>query len=115
MPRSLYSRWDGTQDEFSLDADEALEELSKYLMEGLDLEQSLDWMRYHGFDLAGMEFRVMGIEELLRELRQRARDEMAGVNLDEAFDEPRRQLDEILDRAARGILRGRHMHLAVVE
>jgi hypothetical protein len=66
MRRVRYSRWDGQQHSWSLDAETALDELNRYLMEGLDLEQSLDWMRQQGFDLAGMYFRVMGLEELLR-------------------------------------------------
>ena len=40
--RIRYSTWDGTQLGFTRDAEEALDELSRYLMEGLDLEQSLD-------------------------------------------------------------------------
>ena len=62
---SLYRRWDGTQALQSIDADRALDELSRYLMEGFDLQQALDWMREAGFELAGMQFRVMGLEELL--------------------------------------------------
>ena len=58
MRRFVYSRWDGTAIPFSLDADEALDELSQYLMEGGDAASALDWMRYQGFELAGMEFRL---------------------------------------------------------
>ncbi len=98
MKRIVYSHWDGTQQRYSLDAEQALDELSRFLMEGLDLEESLDWMRYQGFDLAGMDFRVMGLEELLSELRQQARDLMADFNMDETFDEHRARLEDILDR-----------------
>ncbi|MEE2702438.1 MAG: hypothetical protein VX614_00295 [Myxococcota bacterium] len=93
-----YSSWDGTQHQFTLDAEDALDELSQYLMEGMDLEQSLDWMRAQGFELAGMEFRVMGLEELLAQLRQQARDAMSNQNFDRAFEEPEQRLEEILDR-----------------
>ena len=55
-----YSQWDGSQEAWSLDAESALDELSRFLMEGLDVEQSLDWMREQGFDLAGMDFRGSG-------------------------------------------------------
>jgi uncharacterized protein with von Willebrand factor type A (vWA) domain len=96
--RILYSRWDGSQAYFSLEAEQALDELSRFLMEGLDAQQSLEWMREYGFELAGMDFRVMGLEELLRELRKQARERMSQYNLDRAFDEPRRDLEEILDR-----------------
>ena len=93
-----YSHWDGTQKAYSLDAETALDELNRYLMEGLDVEQSLDWMRQYGFDLAGMDFRVMGLEELLQELREQAREMMSPHNMDHAFDERRSRLDDILDR-----------------
>ena len=99
--RYRYSQWDGTQTAYSLDAETALDELNRFLMEGLDLEQSLDWMRQQGFDLAGMDFRVMGIEELLQELRQRARDLMSQFNMDHTLDERWSQLEDILDREQR--------------
>ena len=98
MKRIVYSHWDGHQQRWSIEADEALDELSRFLMEGLDLQESLDWMRYQGFDLAGMDFRVMGVEELLRELRQQARDLMSDFNMNETFDERWSQFEDILQR-----------------
>ena len=98
MLRLLYSRWDGTQERYSLEAEAALDELSRYLMEGLDVGQSLDWMRIQGFELAGTEFRVMGLEELIQELRQKARELLSRYNMEETFDEHGARLDEILDR-----------------
>lgn len=107
MATFRYSRWDGTQPLFSIEAEAALDELSRYLMEGLDLQQSLDWMRYQGFDLAGMDFRVMGIEELLQELREQARELMSRFNMDHTFDERWSELNDILDREE-SALRDRH-------
>ncbi len=107
MIRYLYSRWDGSQDYFSLEAEQALDELSRFLMEGLDTQQSLEWMREYGFELAGMDFRVMGLEELLRELRQQARELMSRYNLERAFDEQRGALEQILDREE-GSVREQH-------
>jgi uncharacterized protein with von Willebrand factor type A (vWA) domain len=65
-----YSRWDGSQGEFGLDAREALDALSELMMEGLDVREALEWMRRHGFELAGLDMRVMGVDELLSELRE---------------------------------------------
>ncbi len=98
MIRLRYSDWDGTQLPFSFDAEDALDELSRFMMEGLDAREALDWMRYEGFDLAGREFRVMGMEEMLQRLRQQAREMMAGVNMDHSFDEKWSQLQDILER-----------------
>jgi uncharacterized protein with von Willebrand factor type A (vWA) domain len=96
-----YSRWDGRQEEFSLDARRALDAMSDLLMEGLDVEEALEWMRRYGFQLAGMNMRVMGVEELIQELRDRARSLFQRYNLDSATDELRERLDEILDREER--------------
>jgi uncharacterized protein with von Willebrand factor type A (vWA) domain len=96
-----YSRWDGTQAEFTLDPKRALDALSELLMEGLSVEEALAWMRRSGFPLAGMNFRVMGVEELIEELRQQARELMQRYRMDHATDELRQKLGEILDREER--------------
>ena len=96
-----YSRWDGTQRAFSLAAEAALDELSRHLMEGMSVDEALSWMRYQGFGLAGMDFRVMGVEELLQELRQQARERMAGHNMERTFDERWERLRDILEREER--------------
>ncbi|MFP6623301.1 MAG: hypothetical protein VCC20_07480, partial [Myxococcota bacterium] len=56
-----YSRWDGSLDEFSMDVQSALEQLSDLMMEGLNTREALEWMREHGFPMAGMNMRVMGL------------------------------------------------------
>jgi len=99
--RVRYSRWDGTQRAFSLAAEQALDELARHLMEGMSVDEALSWMRYQGFELAGMDFRVMGVEELLQELRRRARERMSGNNMDHTFDERWQQLCDILEREER--------------
>ena len=93
----LYSRWDGTQKAYSLEAELALDELSRHLMQGLDLEQSLDWMRDQGFELAGTEFRVMGVSELLDRLRQEAEALLSRYNMDRSFDERWQRLEDALN------------------
>jgi uncharacterized protein with von Willebrand factor type A (vWA) domain len=101
MARVRYSRWDGTQRAFSLAAEQALDELARHLMEGMGVEEALSWMRYQGFELAGMDFRVMGVEELLQQLRQQARERMSGHNMDRTFDERWEKLRDILEREER--------------
>jgi len=102
-----YSRWDGTQRPFSLAAEAALDELARHLMEGMSVDEALSWMRYQGFELGGQDFRVMGVEELLQQLRQKARELMAGRNMDHAFDERWERLRDALDRE-QAALRERH-------
>ncbi len=101
MRRHLYSHWDGSQEEFFLDARRALDALSELLMEGLGVEEALEWMRRGGFELAGMNFRVMGVEELVDELRERVQQLLDRYHLDESMREMARRLDEILDREER--------------
>ena len=107
MPRLRYSRWDGTQRPFSLAAEAALDELARHLMEGMSVDEALSWMRYQGFELAGQNFRVMGVEELMQQLRQKARELMSGRNLDHVFDERWEKLRDALDRE-QAALRERH-------
>ena len=70
MKTFRYSRWDGSQGEFAIDAQGALDALSDLMMEGRDVDEALEWMRRHGFELAGLDMRVMGVEELLAKLRE---------------------------------------------
>jgi uncharacterized protein with von Willebrand factor type A (vWA) domain len=101
-----YSRWDGTQTGFSLDAAGALDALSDLLMEGLDAEQALEWMRRGGFELAGLEMRVMGVDELLDELRGELESLQQRFDLSRATEDLRRRLDEILDAEERALRAG---------
>ena len=88
MKRYIYSRWDGSLEAFSLDARKALDALSDLLMEGLSAEEALEWMRRYGFEMAGQDFRVMGTDELISELRDQARQLQQQWNLDHALDDP---------------------------
>jgi uncharacterized protein with von Willebrand factor type A (vWA) domain len=107
MLRFRYSSWDGSQAWFSLEADQALDELSKLLMEGLDVQQALEWMRWQGFELAGQEFRVMGLEELLSQLAKQAQELLQRHNMERAFDERFAELRRALDQEE-AALRERH-------
>jgi uncharacterized protein with von Willebrand factor type A (vWA) domain len=104
---SVYSRWDGSQQEFTLDADRALEALSDLMMEGLTAGEALEWMRQSGFELAGMDFRVMGRDELLAELRDQIRELERRYRLDRAQEELRRRFEDVL-RREQDALRERH-------
>jgi hypothetical protein len=104
---SVYSRWDGSQDEFRLDAERALDALSNLMMEGLDASSALEWMRQHGFELPGLDMRVMGLSELLEELRDEIRALEQRYHLDRATDELRKRFEAALDRE-QGALRERH-------
>jgi uncharacterized protein with von Willebrand factor type A (vWA) domain len=93
-----YSRWDGSLDEFSLDAKQALDAMTDLMMEGLTAQEALEWMRQHGFELGGMNFRVMGLEELRDELRGQLESMYSQYSLDHSTDEMSERLDDILAR-----------------
>lgn len=94
----LYSRWDGSQQAFRLDAERALDALSDLLMEGFDLEQALAALREQGFPLAGQSFRVMGTDEILDEIRQELAKLAERFHLDEATRDLERRLEDLLRR-----------------
>ncbi len=98
MKTAVYSRWDGSQAEFTLDAEGALDALSELLMEGFDVREALEWMRQHGFELAGLDMRVMGVDELVQELRDEIDSLYERFRMDGALDEIRRRLEDLLDR-----------------
>ena len=90
-----YSRWDGKQSEFTLDADSALEALSDLMMHGLNVRESMDYMQRYGFDLAGQDFRVMGAQELMQELRNQARELYNKYNMEQATDSLKQRFEEL--------------------
>ncbi|HKU44786.1 MAG TPA: VWA domain-containing protein [Polyangiales bacterium] len=92
----LYSRWDGTQQEWTLDTERALDALGDLMMHGLNAREALQYMRQHGFDLAGQDFRVMGARELMQELRKQARELLDRYDMSTATDELENKLDELL-------------------
>lgn len=104
-----YSRWDGQQAEFTMDVKGALDALSDLMMEGLSAREALEWMRRQGFELAGLNMRVMGASELARDLRDQARELFDRFDMSRATDELRERLDDILEREQRAQLE-RHGH-----
>src|SRR6266566_979829 len=98
MPaRFRYSRWDGTQNLDSLDADEVLEALSDDLMSYGDLSSALQRLyRWGNEDMPGLE-------QLLRELRERRERELARYDLDSTVESIREQLQDVIDTERAGI------------
>ena len=98
MPyRFRYSRWDGTQHMDTPDADEVLEALSDDLMSYGDLSSALQRLYRWGND------DMPGLEQLLRELRERREEELARYDLDSTVESIREQLQEVVDTERQGI------------
>ena len=98
MPaRSRYSRWDGTQNLDALDADEVLDALSDDLMSYGDLSAALQRLyRWGAGDMSGLE-------QLLRQLRERRERELARYDLDSTVESIREQLQDVIDTERVGI------------
>jgi uncharacterized protein with von Willebrand factor type A (vWA) domain len=98
MPyRFRYSRWDGTQHLDALDADEVLDALSDDLMSYGDLSAALQRLYRWGTN------DMPGLEQLLRELRERREQELARYDLDSTVESIREQMQDVIDTERTGI------------
>lgn len=89
-----YTRWDGRQ-RIRLDPEEIFGKLGEYLSYTDDVRQALDWLLRQGADFSGT--RVLGLDELLEQVRKQIRDRLRDHDIRHALDEMRRKLDELLD------------------
>ncbi len=97
MARRLsYSRWDGTQVGFELDADDVMAQLNDDLLYHGDLNAALRKMMQNGFTDKNGE-RVAGMQELLQKLRERRQQRLEDNNLGGVYDEINDALSEVLD------------------
>jgi uncharacterized protein with von Willebrand factor type A (vWA) domain len=102
MSRFQYSRWDGTQVGFDLDADALLEEMTDDLLYHGDLNAALRRMMQQGFrDRQGRD--VDGLREMLERLRERRREQLDRYDLGGVYEDIARQLDEIVKQEREGI------------
>jgi uncharacterized protein with von Willebrand factor type A (vWA) domain len=107
MKFAVYSRWDGTQNEWALDAERALDALSELMMHGLSAREALQYMQEFGFELEGQDFRVMGARELMKELQKQMREQLERYDMSHATDEVADKLKQLLDMEERTV-RERH-------
>ncbi len=106
MARFRYSRWDGTQVGFDLDADALLGEMTDDLLYHGDLNAAMRRMMQQGFqDRNGRD--VQGLREMLDRLRERRREMLDRYDPNGIFEDITRQLDEILEQEREGIERRR--------
>src|SRR5213593_2159200 len=103
MPRSFhYSRWDGTQVGFDLDADDILSEITDDLLYHGDLNAALRRLMQSGFRDKNNE-RIAGMREMLEKLRRRRRDELERYDLGGVYDDIAQRLREVVDMEREGI------------
>jgi uncharacterized protein with von Willebrand factor type A (vWA) domain len=95
--RFTYSRWDGTQVGFELDADSILEEITDDLLYHGDLNNALRRMMQSGFRDRNGE-RLQGLRELMEKLRRRRADLLEQHNLGGVYDDIAQELRDIVDQ-----------------
>src|SRR5258708_6695579 len=100
--RFTYSRWDGTQVGFDLDADRILEEMTDDLLYHGDLNAALRRMLQSGFRDRNGE-RIAGLRELMERLRRRRRDALEQHDLGGVYDDIAQELRDVIEEERAGI------------
>ncbi len=95
VPRSTYSRWDGTQEVPDLDADALLAAMGDELIEHGDPEAALRRMLHQGLDVDGQH--LQGIREILERLRRARQERLERDDLGGVFAEINQGLRDVID------------------
>src|SRR2546430_13113361 len=102
-----YSRWDGTQAGFELEADDILSEITDDLLYHGDLNAALRRMMQSGFRDQNGE-RLAGMRELMERLRRRRKDELEKYDLGGVYDDIAQELRDVVEQEPGGIAQLRH-------
>ncbi|HVE18212.1 MAG TPA: hypothetical protein VNB52_03970, partial [Ilumatobacteraceae bacterium] len=100
--RFTYSRWDGTQRGFDLDADSLFDELTDDLLYHGDVNSALRRMMQEGMRDRNGE-RLQGLRELMDELRQQRQDRLDQFDLGGVYSEIADELNDIVDEERHAI------------
>ncbi|MGA2286060.1 MAG: VWA domain-containing protein [Dehalococcoidia bacterium] len=95
MQRYRYSKWSGSQDSPSLDADDLLRGLTDDLLSFGDLEHALRGLLQRGLQNQQGQ-RITGLRDLLRRLRQHRRQLLERYDLTSVIEDIRQRVDEVL-------------------
>jgi uncharacterized protein with von Willebrand factor type A (vWA) domain len=102
MSRFRYSRWDGTQVGFDLDADAILAEITDDLVHHGDVNAALRRMMQQGFqDRDGRQ--VQGMREILERLRQQRQERLEQHDLGGVYGVIAEALQEVVEQERAGI------------
>ena len=100
--RFTYSRWDGTQKGFDLDADGLFEELTDDLLYHGDVNAALRRLMQQGMrDRNGEQMK--GLRDLMQQLRQQRQETLDRFDLGGVYQEIADQLDDIVDEERHAI------------
>src|SRR5213082_3824148 len=102
VPQFRYSRWDGTQTGFDIDADSVFGEITDDLLYHGDLNAALRRLMQSGFRDRNGD-RVQGMRELMEKLRRRRKDELEKYDLGGVYDDIAQELRDVVDQERSGI------------
>jgi uncharacterized protein with von Willebrand factor type A (vWA) domain len=100
--RFTYSRWDGTQRGFDLDADALFGQLTDELLYHGDVNAALRRMLQEGLRTPDGD-RVQGLREMLERLRAERQERLSRHDLGGVYDEIARELDDVIDEERHAI------------
>ena len=100
--RFTYSRWDGTQRGFDLDADGLFDELTDDLLYHGDVNSALRRMMQEGMRDRNGD-RLQGLRELMEKLRQQRQERLDQYDLGGVYSEIADELNDIVDEERHAI------------
>ena len=100
--RYRYSRWDGSQDVFQMDADELMDHLSNDVLADGDVFRALRELMRRGIkDQSGQQ--MPGLRDLLDRLKDRRKEQLQRYNMDSVMDDIKERLKDVLKTEREGI------------
>ena len=99
-----YSRWDGSQELFGLDADELMESMSDDLLDDGDLWRALQRMLRRGAENQQGD-RMQGLRDLMEQLRNRRQENLNRYDMSGVLDDLKERLENVLKTEREGIER----------
>ena len=97
-----YSQWDGTQEIFSLDAEELMDRLSEEVLKQGDVMRALREMMRQGYQNRDGQ-QMTGLRDLLEQLKNRRRQELQQYNMDAVVEDIQERLEDIIRTERAGI------------
>ena len=97
-----FTSWDGTQDPLGPDVEELFSRLSEDVFHGWDFESALRRLLSQGWRDRGGR-RLLGLEEMMEQLRRRRQQQLERFNLDGIFKDIEEKLDNVLRTEREGI------------
>ena len=104
MTTYRYYRWDGSQQVFSMDADDLMNSIADDILDHGDPERALRSLFQRGVD-DNQGQHAPGLRDLLERLRQQRQQQLERYNLDSLMDDIKEQLQDVIDTERRGIER----------